>query len=96
MTQTAEGQVYRKNWNYLQGNSEEPSSDPELISGDTVLLPGYTETEANKIAMSFREVQTKTTEQFTDDTLSAEYKINHSSCCLKLPTRYCDYTNSYS
>lgn len=96
LTQIAEGQVYRRNRDYLQVNSEEPSSIPGPTSGDTILSPGSIETKSNENSMSSGEVQTKNTEQFTDDTPSAEYKITCSSCCLKLPTRYHDYTNTYT
>ena len=53
---TAEGQVCRKNWDYLQRNSKEPSSVPEPISGDAVLPQGSNEIEVNEIAMSSGEV----------------------------------------
>ena len=49
------------------------------ISGNVALPPGSIKTEANEIAMNFGEAQTKTTEQFTDSTLSAEYKITYNN-----------------
>ena len=96
LTQTAEGQVYRRNRKCLRATSEEASSVPESTSGDTVLPPITNETEAKENAISSEEGQTKTIEQFTDDTPPAEQKITRSGCCVKLPTRYRDYTNTYS
>ena len=98
LTQTGEGQIYRRNRKYLRATNEEPNIVPEHTAGDSALPPkGSVEVEANQNTTSSREVETtEQTDSSTEDTPPAdlEYKTTRSGRCVKPPTRYRDYTNS--
>ena len=98
LTQTEEGQIYRRNQKYLRVTNEEPTTVSEHTTDDSVRPPNRSvETAANQNATSSGETQTETTEQkecSTEDTPPAEYMTTRSGRCVKPPTRYRDYTNS--
>ena len=106
LTQTPEGQVYRRNPKHLRATNEESSLTSENATGDVVMPPGPTEPEVSENVTNLETkehltnpdvVLTKSAEQeesLVDGTPQGEYMTTRSGRSVKPPIRYRDYTNT--